>query len=104
MYVAWDGGAIVGFAATKNVDERTVELVGVIVSRSHTGRGIGTGLVAAAVAAAQHGTYRSMIVRTETTNDAARAFYESCGFRATHATTEHVGDTAVAVWELVRDL
>jgi hypothetical protein len=45
-----------------------------------------------------------MIVRTETRNDSARAFYEARGFVLERTTIEHVDDISVDVWELSRDL
>ncbi|NIR38079.1 MAG: GNAT family N-acetyltransferase, partial [Actinobacteria bacterium] len=72
MYLAWDGNSVVGFSATTHMDDATIELAGVIVLARAAGRGIGTRLVAAAVAAAATHGYGRMIVRTEVTNDRAR--------------------------------
>ena len=71
--------------------------------RSHAGRGLGSALVDMAIARSA-GSYGRMLVRTETTNDRARAFYEGCGFRVTATAVEQVDDVAVEVWELERDL
>ncbi len=107
MYVAVVDGArgpeVVGFAATREVDTATVELAGIVVLRSHAGRGLGSALVDMAIARSA-GSYGRMLVRTETTNDGARAFYERCGFRVTATAVEQVDDVAVEVWELERDL
>jgi GNAT superfamily N-acetyltransferase len=104
MFLAWEDDQVVGFAATKRIDIDTVELAGIIVLPSHAGRGVGTVLVEEALRGAKAESYRSMIVRTETTNDVARAFYEARGFVLERDTVEHLDDISVEVWELSRDL
>jgi ribosomal protein S18 acetylase RimI-like enzyme len=104
MFLARAGGEVVGFAATRRIDERAVELAGIIVLDAAAGRGVGTGLVGGAVAATAAEGYEVMVVRTETTNDRARTFYEARGFVATGTTTESVEGSEVAVVELRRDL
>jgi len=104
MFLAWDGDRVIGFSANRRVDDTTVELAGIIVLLAAAGRGVGTALVDAAVAAAHSDQYRVMIVRTETTNDRARAFYEARGFVVSESTTEQVEGTSIDVWELTRHL
>ncbi len=104
MFLAWEDERVVGFAATKRIDIDTVELAGIIVLPSYAGRGVGTELVHEALRATKDESYRSMIVRTETTNDSARAFYEARGFVLKRITIEHVDAISVEVWELSRDL
>ncbi len=104
MFFAWERERVVGFAATKRIDIGTVELAGIIVLPTCSGRGVGTELVHEALRATTGDSYRSMIVRTETTNDSARAFYEAQGFVLERATIEHVDDISVEVWELSHDL
>ena len=104
MFLAWEDDQVVGFAAMMRIDIDTVELAGIIVLPSHAGRGVGTVLVEAALQGAKTESYRSMIVRTETTNDIARAFYEARGFVLERDAVEHLDDISVEVWELSRDL
>ncbi|MEE8331256.1 MAG: GNAT family N-acetyltransferase [Acidimicrobiia bacterium] len=104
MFLAWEGGRVVGFAATKRIDAATVELAGIIVLQTMAGGGVGTRLVEEALNSARGEGYRKMIVRTETTNERARAFYERRGFIGTGSTTEQVEGTAVEVWELAREI
>ena len=104
MFLAWEGGRIVGFAAMKRIDVETVELAGIIVLPSCAGRGVGTALVDEALRRGRDERYRTVIVRTETTNQAARAFYEARGFELGEITVERVGDVSVQVWELSHDL
>ncbi len=104
MFLAWEDERVVGFAATKRVDADTVELAGVIVIQAMSGRGAGTSLVEAAVGAASAEGYRSMIVRTETVNDRAKAFYEARNFAVKGSDFEYVEGATVEVWELTRDL
>jgi GNAT superfamily N-acetyltransferase len=104
MFLARQGGRVVGFSATKRIDDVTVELAGVVVLQSIVGRGIGTPLVERAVQVARHEGYLRMVVRTETTNDRALRFYQTRGFTLTGSMTELVEDEPVEVWELARDL
>lgn len=97
MFLAWDEGDVVGFAATRRVDARQVELSGIVVLASHAGRGVGTSLVGAAFDAARREGYREMIVKTETDNQGARRFYERLGFIETRVDHEVVDGTTFEV-------
>ncbi len=87
MFLARRGGRVVGFAATKGIDDGVAELAGVIVLRPHAGGGIGTMLVEAARDRARADGYRRMRVSTEESNDRARRFYEARGFVITGTAT-----------------
>jgi putative acetyltransferase len=104
MYLAWSSAEVVGFAATRRIDEGTVELAGIIVLGRATGRGIGSRLVQAAIDAARGDGYGRMIVRTETTNDTAQAFYRRSGFSVVGDSVEDVDGTAIPVVELAMAL
>jgi ribosomal protein S18 acetylase RimI-like enzyme len=107
MYVAVVDAAadpdVVGFAATRAIDDAAIELAGIVVRRAYAGRGLGSALVDIAIRRSAP-SYRTMIVRTETTNAGARAFYERCGFRVTGTAIEDVDGRSVEVWELERPL
>lgn len=104
MFLAWDDDRVVGFSSTKRTSEDTVELSGIVVLQSHSGQGIGTALVENAMAAARVDGHRVMIVKTETTNDRARAFYENRGFQVVGVEKEQVDDVPVEVVRLSRAL
>lgn len=104
MFLARTGDSVVGFAATRVVDDQQIELAGVVVLQTMIGRGIGTPLVEAAVASARSHGFRVMRVGTETDNARALQFYQSRGFEICGASTEHVEGTAVPVVELERTL
>ncbi len=104
MYLAWIDGDVVGFAATRRVDEVEVELAGVVVLSGVAGRGIGTQLVELAVASALSEGYERMFVHTEVANDRALSLYERLGFTRTAVISEEVDGSDVEVWELERDL
>jgi ribosomal-protein-alanine N-acetyltransferase len=104
MFVARHDGAVVGFAATRHLRDDEVELAGIIVAPDMAGRGIGSELFDAALATAREGGYRKMVVRTETDNDPAVAFYEKHGFVKKQEIIQEVEGTKIAVWELTRDL
>jgi N-acetylglutamate synthase-like GNAT family acetyltransferase len=104
LFIAIEADRIIGFAATRRINTSDIELAGVVVLQSRIGEGIGTRLLRLATAAASEAGYSRMQVRTETTNDAARSFYEASGFTLGGTTIEQVDVTDVAVWELWRPL
>jgi ribosomal protein S18 acetylase RimI-like enzyme len=104
MFLAWEGDRVVGFSATRHIDDATVELAGIIVLEAMAGRGVGSHLVTATVASAREASYRTMIVRTELTNDRAIGFYEHCGFTVARSAIEHLDDGEVEVCELAMEL
>jgi len=80
--VAEHGGKAVGFAVVLQRADGDAELDGLFVDPVHWRRGVGRELVIRArCLAVDRGAARLWVVA----NPAARAFYESCGFR-------HVGD------------
>lgn len=104
MFFAWDSDEVVGFSATRRMSAGSVELAGIIVLQSHSGRGIGSGLIDEAINCTRAEDYRKMIVRTEVTNQRARAFYEASNFVDCGSTTEDVEGEVVEVAELARDI
>lgn len=104
MFLAWEGDVVVGFSATRRLDDASVELSGIVVLESQAGHGIGSALVDGAIEAARADGYDEMVVRTETTNARARAFYEARGFSVAGVETEQVEGTGVEVWRLSKPL
>lgn len=104
MFLACIMGEVVGFAAIRREDDCTVELAGIVVLTSHVGRGAGTTLVDAAIATARAEGYSRMLVKTETTNNRARSFYENLGFELERVETETVEGTDIEVLRLSRAL
>lgn len=104
MFLAWEEDRVVGFSATRRTDDRSIELAGVIVLGSKTGRGIGTPLVEAAVRSAASLGYTRMEVSTEVDNTRALAFYEGRGFTPTGTESRDVEGTTVDVVLLERPL
>ncbi len=104
MFIAREAEKVVGFSANRAVDDDLVELAGIVVLESMTGRRIGTGLCRIAIETARREGYRRMRVRTEVDNERALGFYKSQGFKPIRSLTETVGDTEVVVTELVLDL
>jgi ribosomal protein S18 acetylase RimI-like enzyme len=100
MFVAWEGTDVVGFAATRRLTAGAIELAGVVVLQSMVGRGIGTPLVAAAIASAQGNGFTTMTVSTETDNERALGFYQARGFRLTGQSTADADGVDVEVWNL----
>lgn len=80
IFVATQGESVVGFAATRAIDAARIELAGIMVLPSLTGRGIGTPLVEAATDRAIRDGFAVVTVSTEVDNAGALRFYEACGF------------------------
>jgi len=68
MFLAWDENRVVAFAATRSEDEKTVELVGIIVLQDMLGHGIGTPPLESAVQWATEAGFERMSVKTEANN------------------------------------
>lgn len=89
LFVAEDGGQVVGFAAVQckvpneDADEARYEF-GLIsdlgVNRSHRGRGIGRALIAACESFAREREARWLRIGVLGRNAVARGLYERCGF------------------------
>lgn len=100
IFIASQGDDVVGFAATRRLDDAAVELAGIMVLPSLTGRGIGTPLVEAAAERAREQGFETMTVSTETDNEGAIAFYEARGFVGSGRSVVEVEGTSVSVVEL----
>jgi ribosomal protein S18 acetylase RimI-like enzyme len=99
-----DGGEILGFAATKRIDQSIIELSGIIVLESATGKGIGTALFGKIVSSASQLGFRKMIVKTEVHNQRAIRFYKKMGLREVGRATENVEGKPVDVLVLEKAL
>lgn len=104
MWLAWEDDRVVGFAATRRLDEEVVELAGIVVLQDQLGQGIGSPLLVAAVSAAERAGFARMVVRTEASNARAAGFYRARGFEDSAVVDEVVEGEKVQVLELTRDL
>lgn len=102
IFLAKGGGGVQGFAANRKINKRAVELAGVIVEESFTGKGVGNALVKTAVRSAVGQGYESMVVKTESFNERAIGFYEAEGFVRTSTEEEEVGGKKVKLAVLRR--
>jgi GNAT superfamily N-acetyltransferase len=103
IFLARRSGRVIGFAATRRLDEITTELAGIMVHPRQRG-GVGTPLLAVAVAAAADDGARRMVVHTEAANHGAIAFYLARRFRPVQRGVDRVEGVDVEVLELERDL
>lgn len=71
---------VVGFCAIRKIDDRSLELAGIIVRQDLLGKGIGNDLFQKARQEAVESGFTTMVVKTESTNDRALSFYRSRGF------------------------
>ncbi len=100
ILLAWDGGRVVGFSGNRRVDDETVELSGIVVLESATGRGVGSRLLESARGAALEDGYRRMLVKTEAFNERAMGFYEGKGFEEKGRSVADVEGVRVELVEL----
>jgi ribosomal protein S18 acetylase RimI-like enzyme len=100
IYVATQGDRVVGFAATRAIDETAIDLAGIMVLPSLIGRRIGTPLVEAAAQEARAQGFATMTVNTEIDNEGAIGFYEARGFTRKSDSVVDVEGTSVTVASL----
>ena len=104
IYVLKDEESILGFAATRNIDRNGIELSGILMLESATGKGFGTQLIEEAVSFARQGGFRRMVVKTEVVNERAIGFYKKMEFAEVGKSMEIVEGTAVDIMILQRTL
>lgn len=100
IFLGWDRGEVVGFASNRGVDDETVELSGIVVLESMTGRGVGSRLLDSSLQAAERDGYRRVIVETEVFNERAIGFYRSRGFEVGEKRVTEVEEEQVELVEL----
>lgn len=107
VLVAVEGEEVVGFAVTRRMNDGNLELAGIIVLESRTGQGIGSALMTRAKEAAREAGFPRMVVRTESVNERAIAFYRRHGYEVVDVRKEGVRgrevDMAVLHLELSDD-
>ena len=104
MYIVQDAGRVLGFASTRRINEYSIELSGIIVLESTTGKGLGTKLAQKALSTAREAGYRKAVVKTETFNERAIGFYKKMGFVDVGTANENVEGTHVEVVILEKPL
>jgi len=104
IYIVKDEGKVWGFASTRNIDREAIELSGIILLESATGRGFGTKLVEEALSSARQAGFLKMVVKTEVANERAIGFYKKMGFAEVGKTMENVEGNAVETLMLERPL
>jgi ribosomal protein S18 acetylase RimI-like enzyme len=102
MFLAWDDGEVVGFAATHRGGGPDAELAGIVVREDRTGEGIGGPLLAAADAALAAEGVERVLVETEADNARAIGFYQKHGFEVSGETVREVGGQALRLCILAR--
>jgi GNAT superfamily N-acetyltransferase len=100
IFVAWDEGEPVGFSSNRRVDDETIELSGIVVLESMTGKGVGSQLLEAARKAALENTYKRMIMKTEAYNNRAIRFYTGKGFKELRKSMAEIEGIKIELVEL----
>ena len=95
VFISKKGEEVVGFCAVRKIDDRKVELAGIIVRQDQQGHGIGTDLFEIARKEAVRSRFTTMIVKTESANDKALHFYRSKGFAEEERTVEEIDGAKV---------
>jgi ribosomal protein S18 acetylase RimI-like enzyme len=104
IYIVKDGSKVLGLAATRIIDRDAVELSGMIMLESATGRGFGTQLIENAVSSARAAGAHRMVVKTEVVNERAIGFYRKMGFAEVGNSWENVEGTPVDIMILEKPL
>jgi ribosomal protein S18 acetylase RimI-like enzyme len=95
VFISKTRGKVVGFCAVRKINDRSVELAGIIVRQDQLGKGVGTELFERAREEAVKSGFTTMRVKTESTNDRARSFYRSKGFAEEEQIAEEIRGTKV---------
>jgi ribosomal protein S18 acetylase RimI-like enzyme len=104
IYVVKDNDRVVGFASTRNINLDAVELSGIIVLESASGKGFGTRLIEEAISEAGKAGFHRIVVKTEVANERAINLYNKMGFAKVGEARENVEDTPVEIVVLERPL
>ena len=104
FFIAWIGDEVVGFSLNKKINDFDVELSGIVVRESVTGKGIGSMLIESSIEAAKEDGYESMVVKTEAYNQRSIGFYEKHGFVLAEKGVEKVDETPIDVAILNKSL
>jgi len=95
VFISKTGEDVVGFCAIRKIDDKLVELAGIIVRQDELGKGFGTDLFETARKEAVVSGFTTMLVKTESTNDRALSFYRGKGFTEEEEVVEEVSGTKV---------
>ena len=95
---------VVGFCAIRKIKDTSIELAGIIVRQDRLGKGVGTSLFDTAKREAIRTGFKTMLVKTESTNTRAISFYRSKGFVEHEQLTEEVNGTKLNLTVLTLDL
>lgn len=95
VFIGKLGENVVGFCALRKIDDRLIELAGVIVRQDQLGKGIGTDLFEVARKEAVAAGFTTMLVKTEPANDRALSFYRGKGFVDEEQAVEEISGTKV---------
>ena len=85
-----DEDRLIGTVGLKRLDESTVELKTMYLQREYRGRGLGYGMLSAALDKARKAGYRRMVLDSISSYHAALRLYERNGFRSTERYNNNV--------------
>jgi ribosomal protein S18 acetylase RimI-like enzyme len=97
FYIICEGEKVLGLAATRRIDAVSVELSGMVVLESATGRRLGTILAKKVLADMRQAGFRKVVVKTEAVNQRAIQFYNKMGLREVGRGCEQVEENRVDV-------
>jgi len=100
IFLALTNSKVVGFASNTKVNQKLVELSGIIVLENMRGQGIGTLLPQSAIRSARKHGYNVMTVKTELTNDRAIRFYNINHFKLNSKTSIEINGKIAPLIEL----
>jgi ribosomal protein S18 acetylase RimI-like enzyme len=104
VFIGKTGEKVVGFCVVRKINNRSLEIAGIIVRQDQLGKGIGTDLFEIARKEAVKSGYTMMIVKTESNNNRALSFYRSKGFVEDEQVEEEISGTKVSLTVLKLNL
>ncbi len=90
VFGAFEGDQLLGFIELSEEDwNNRLRIANIWVDEEHRHQGIGKILIAKAVETAKAGGKRALVLETQSCNDPAIRFYQSCGFELIGLDTTH---------------
>lgn len=87
---AFEGETLLGFVELSQEDwNNRLRITNIWVDEKHRYQGVGKSLIAHAIETGKAGGQRSLVLETQSCNDPAIRFYQSCGFELIGLDTTH---------------
>lgn len=96
IYGAFEGETLQGFIELSEEDwNNRLRIANIWVDEEHRYQGVGKALIAKAIETAKAGGQRALVLETQSCNDPAIRFYQSCGFELIGLDTTHYNNNDI---------